>query len=149
MLKESGTVVSIAGNRAKVSIMRSEACGHCPAKNMCSTASGNVNVLEVDNSLGAEPGEKVIIEVQPKTLVKASALLYLFPAVAMVAGATTGWLKTGTDLGTIIGTLAGLAASTFFLFLHGRRKSEIGGPVISKVLSRKRIHPAEQSHTYC
>jgi sigma-E factor negative regulatory protein RseC len=137
MLKEKATVVSAEGSRAKVAIMRSEACGNCPARSTCSTASGNINILEVSNRAKAQPGEKVVIELQPDRLVKATLLMYLLPALAMVAGATATWIKTGSDLGTMAGAAAGLAVTTLFLYLHGHRKTGITGPVISEILSRK------------
>ncbi len=135
MLKETATVVSTSPGQAKVAIVRSEACGNCPAKSMCSTASGNINVLEVRNPVKAKPGEKVVIELQPETLIKATAMVYLFPATAMVVGTTVGWLKTGSDLGAIIGALTGLTAASLYLFWHGRREKPANGPTISKVLS--------------
>ena len=135
MLKEAATVVSTSDKRAKVAIVRSEACGNCPAKTMCSTASGNSNVLEVRNPVEAMPGEKVIIELQPAALVKATALVYLLPATAMLVGATAGWLKAGTDLGAIIGAVSGLAISALFLFLHADRRERGNGPTISHIMA--------------
>ena len=134
MLKETALVVSTSHGQAKVAIVRSEACGNCPAKSMCSAASGNINVLEVRNPVEARPGEKVIIELQPEALVKATAMVYLLPATAMVAGATAGWLQTGSDPGAMFGALAGLGLATLFLFLHGRIGNASKGPIISKVL---------------
>ena len=146
MLKETAMVVSTSTGRAKVAIVRSEACGNCPSKSMCSTASGNLNVLEVRNPVEARPGEKVMIELRPNALVKATAMVYLLPATAMVAGATAGWLQSGSDLGAMAGALAGFAAASLFLFLHGRRKKAAKGPTISKVLSPGGIPRTGHSH---
>ena len=146
MLKETAKVVSTSHGRAKVAITRSEACGSCPAKSMCSTASGNINVLEVRNPVEARAGQTVIIELQPGTLVKATAMVYLLPTVAMVAGATAGWLQAGTDLGSMLGALAGLIAASCFLFWHGRRDKPVKGPTISKVLSPSGIGHLGHSH---
>jgi sigma-E factor negative regulatory protein RseC len=146
MLKETAKVVSTSHGRAKVAITRSEACGNCPAKSMCSTASGNINVLEVRNSVEARAGQTVIIELQPETLVKATAMVYLLPAVAMVTGTTVGWLKTGSDPGAMIGALVGLIAASCFLFWHGRREKPAKGPTISKVLSPSGIGHIGHSH---
>ena len=74
MLKETATVVSTSPGQAKVAIVRSEACGNCPSKSMCSTASGNINVLEVRNPVEAKPGQKVIVELGPAALVKAQQI---------------------------------------------------------------------------
>ena len=146
MLKETATVVSTSAKRAKVAIVRSEACGNCPAKSMCSTASGDINVLEVRNTVKARPGEKVIIELAPEALVKATSMVYLAPATAMVAGATVGWLPTGTDVGAMIGALAGLAIAFLSLFWHGRRGKVMKGPTISEILSPGRNPHTGHSH---
>jgi len=151
MLKETATVVSTSPGQAKVAIVRSEACGNCPSKSMCNTASGNINVLEVRNPVEAKPGEKVVIELQPETLIKATAMVYLFPATAMVVGTTVGWLKTGSDLGAIIGALAGFAAASLFLYLHGRKHDSEKGPKISKVLSPgsvSNIDHSQKAHSF-
>jgi sigma-E factor negative regulatory protein RseC len=104
---------------------------------MCSAAaSGNLNVLEVRNPVEAKPGEKVIIEVQPAALVKAATLVYLLPATVMLGGATVGWLRTGTDLGAIIGAVSGLVISALILFFHVDRKERGNGPTISHIMAR-------------
>lgn len=134
MLKETAMVVSTTSNKAKVAIVRSEACGHCPAKNMCHTTSGGINILEVGHTMEVRPGEKVVIELHPQALVKATTMVYLVPATAMVAGATLGWLRSGTDMGAMIGALGGFLVTSLFLFLHGRKNRQTSGPVISEVL---------------
>ncbi len=135
MLKETAMVVSTSANKAKVAIVRSEACGNCPAKSMCNTASGNLNILEVGNPVHARPGQRVLIELRPEALLKATTLVYLVPATAMVAGATTGWLQTGTDMGAMIGALGGFLITSMFLFLHSRKNRDTVGPVISEIQS--------------
>jgi positive regulator of sigma E activity len=113
---------------------------------MCSAASGNINVLEVRNPVEARPGQKVIIELCPGTLVKATAMVYLAPATAMVAGATAGWLKTSSDAGAMIGALVGFAAVSLFLFFHGRGGKTTKGPTIAEILSPSRIPHTGRSH---
>jgi sigma-E factor negative regulatory protein RseC len=146
MLKETAMVVSTSPGQAKVAVVRSEACGRCPAKSMCSTASGNINVLEVMNPVEAKPGQKVVVELQPEALVKATAMLYLLPAVAIVTGATAGWLRSGSDFGAMIGALAGFAAASLFIYLHGRKQKTGKGPKISMVLAPGGIPNIGHSH---
>jgi sigma-E factor negative regulatory protein RseC len=133
MLEESASVVSVEGNLARVSLTRSEACGSCSAKNMCHPTGEKSMEMEVLNSAGAQPGDRVIISLPPGDLLKASATAYMLPAIAAVAGGAIGWKKTGTDIGAIIGCLAGLILATIWLFIQSRRKA---GPVpfISRIL---------------
>ncbi len=146
MLKESAMVISVSTGKARVALVRSEACGDCAAKSMCNPASGNLNVMEVGNPVEARPGEKVIISLPSKELLKATAMAYLMPAAAMVAGATLGWLKTNTDPGAIIGAFTGFAVSFLFLFGHSRRKKTDHGPEISKVLVSAGFIQNEHGH---
>jgi sigma-E factor negative regulatory protein RseC len=134
MLKESAMVMSVSTGKARVALVRSEACGDCAAKSMCNPTSGNVNVMEVGNPVEARPGERVLITLPSGDLLKATALVYLLPAAAMVAGAAAGWLRAGTDLGAMAGALAGIAAASGFLFLYDRKEKATKGPTISEVL---------------
>jgi len=133
MLEETASVVSIDGDRARVTLTRSEACGSCSAKNMCHPTGEKSMVMDVLNPAGAEPGDKVIISLPPGDLLKASASAYMMPAVAAVTGGAIGWSRTGTDIGAIIGCLIGLTLASIWLFIQSKKKA---GPVpfISRVL---------------
>ena len=135
MLEETAMVVSVTRGRATVSLVRSEACGDCAAKNMCHPSSDGTMQMEVDNPIGAKPGERVIIALAPSVLLKASTLAYLFPATVMVAGAAIGWSRTGTDMGALFGALIGFTVSSLYLFVYSRVKKNTQGPAISKVLN--------------
>ncbi len=134
MLEESAQVISVAGNRAKVTMVRSEACGDCAAKDMCHSTPENTMEMEVDNPAGAHPGDRVVISLTSSDLLKASALTYMLPAFVMVVGATIGWARTGTDLGALIGAGAGFAASFLFLFFYSRRGNSESAPRITRIL---------------
>ena len=133
MLEETASVVSLEGSKAKVVMVRSDACGACAAKDMCHPSSGETMEMVVLNSAEAKPGDRVIVSLPPGELLKASASAYLLPAVATVTGGAIGWSRTGTDPGAIAGSVIGLAAATIYLFWQGRKK---GGaiPFISRVL---------------
>jgi positive regulator of sigma E activity len=89
--------------------------------------------MEVKNLAGAHPGDKVIVSLPPAELLKASATAYLMPAVAAVAGGAVGWSRYGTDGAAIVGTVAGFALATLYLFWQGRKDRELI-PFISRVL---------------
>ncbi|UCF30426.1 MAG: SoxR reducing system RseC family protein [bacterium] len=134
MLEETAKVVSVSHNSATVSLVQSAACGSCSAKSMCHPASDGTMLMEVGNTLGARPGETVVISLPPTALLKASTLAYMFPALLTVMGGAVGWSKTGRDSGAIVGAAAGFALASLFLYLHGRRKKGIETPSISRIL---------------
>lgn len=134
MLKESGMVVSTDKDRATVLLVRSEACGNCPAKAACHATSDGNMTMEVTNHVEARPGDRVEIELEPSALLKASTLAYLMPALVTLVGAFIGWSLVGSDAGAMAGAAGGLAASSLFLFLYSRLKKNMEIPVISRVL---------------
>ena len=134
MLEESARVVSATGNQAVVALVRSEACGSCGARSICHPTAEGAMQMQVGNPIGARPGDNVVVTLPPEALLKASAMAYMFPAVTAVAGAAIGWSRTGTDAGAMAGAGLGLLVAFIALFIHGRRKKETGGPVISRVV---------------
>jgi sigma-E factor negative regulatory protein RseC len=137
MLEETGSVVAIEGDQARVTLVRSEACGSCSAKHICHPTSSKTMEMEVLNKAGAKPGDKVIISLPAEELLKASTSAYLMPAMAAVAGAAIGWNRSGTDAGAIIGCAVGLVLAFAWLFIF-QRKRKGPGPFISRVLESGR-----------
>jgi sigma-E factor negative regulatory protein RseC len=133
MLEETAAVVSLAGDRATVALVRSDACGGCAAKHMCHPSSGKTMQMEVKNVAGAHLGDKVVVSIEPSELLKASATAYMMPAVAAVAGGAVGWSRYGTDGAAIAGTVLGLVLASLYLFWHGRKNRD-SIPFISRVL---------------
>ena len=137
MLEETASVIATEGNRARITLVRSEACGACSAKHICHPTSSKTMEMEVLNSAGAQAGDKVIISLPPEELLKASFSVYLMPAVAAVAGAAIGWSRSGTDTGAIIGCAIGLALASAWLFTLGRKR-RAPAPFISRILESGR-----------
>ncbi len=134
MLEETAQVLTVDGRLATVAMVRSEACGECGARDICHPTSGTTMQMEVENSVGAHPGDRVLITLPASSLLKATTLTYLFPAFIMVAGAAVGWSRTGTDMGAIIGAGVGFAASFLFVFIYSRRSKGEGLPTITRIL---------------
>lgn len=128
---EEATVTGTApGGRVQVTVARGEACHACAAKGACQALGGQTKdiVLLVDNDLDAGPGDRVRITMAESAVVKASAVLYLLPALGLIGGATGGWglaLSRGwqADPPAIIGALAGLIVGFALSRLVGGRMS--------------------------
>lgn len=134
MMEEKAQVLSVEGHRAKVAMVRSEACGECGAKDLCHPTTGTTMQMEVENPIAAHPGDRVIITLPASSLLKATTLTYMFPAFLMVAGAAVGWSRTGTDMGALIGTGVGFAGSFLFVYYYSRSGKSGGLPRITKIL---------------
>lgn len=73
---------------AWVKTSRSSECQSCSAHGSCEGAKEHE--VEVMNPVGARQGDSVIIAIQTGSMIKLSALLYLFPVFCMILGAALG-----------------------------------------------------------
>lgn len=111
--QETGSVVGLdGGGRAQVKILRVDACDACEAKGACHALGGGAKslVVDVENTLGAEVGDLVVLGMPEVSVVKASTAVYLVPAVGLIGGAFAGWRFGGMegDGVALLGALAGL-----------------------------------------
>lgn len=114
--QETAIVTGISQDgRAVVKVRRAEACQACSAKSACTALGGKTQdmVLVVDNTLGAKPGDSVVLTLSEANFIKASAVLYLVPALGLIGGALAGSsyaeeFGLASDPASILGSLAGL-----------------------------------------
>ena len=116
MATEEGIVFkmgSSAAGTAWVKTTRSSACASCSSKDACHVGGGGKEMeVEAINTAGARVGDRIVLNIKTASLLKATFLLYVFPILAMIAGAVLGQkvaLMRGTDP-------SGLSALFGFLF---------------------------------
>ena len=86
--EEQGVVIEISGNMAKVKSNRHGDCKNCGA-----CPGDNATVLEVQNPLGAKPGQRVVFEIKEENMLKAAFVVYILPIIAILLGSMFGaWL---------------------------------------------------------
>jgi len=114
MFEESATVVESSGDTLWVETRPRSACSQC-AGGGCTTAVVaklfriKRNRLELENHLGAVPGERVVIGIPDDLLIRAALSAYLLPLLVLVAGAALGAaLGLGEGYQSLL-ALAGLA----------------------------------------
>ena len=91
MATEEGIVCRIDTITAWVATTRSGACETCASKGSCSTlSSGRKMEVQAVNTAGAQAGDRVVINFRTASLFKLSFMLYIFPILAMFAGALLG-----------------------------------------------------------
>jgi positive regulator of sigma E activity len=118
---EIGTVVEKeTDGRIKVLIRRTEACGSCEAKKACAAFAGNSSdiTLILENTLEAEVNDEVVIGLSEAAVVKASAAVYLVPAVNLIFGGIigvgiAGFFHTDKDTAVLIGAGLGFCVGLF------------------------------------
>lgn len=98
-LRETGRVIEVSGTMAKVIITRHSSCESCGA---CGIGAKPEIDFMLKNNIGAQVGDRVVIEIRSNALFKAAFLVYIIPLAALIAGFL---------LGQRIGALKGLAPS--------------------------------------
>lgn len=127
-MTQIATVERILDNsHAEISVPRKSACGHdCEECAGCGV-SGTAVHTRARNPIGAQPGQKVVVESSTKKMLRIVALVYLVPVALFLAGYLMPAL-----LGAAVGvqyTAAGLgfAAGIAFAIAYDRRLRAKGG----------------------
>ncbi len=81
-MKLKGIILSTEGDFADVKI-NAEACKKCPGNIFCGKG---VKIVRAKNKIGAKKGDEVIIYEPENIAIFISALLFLFPVFAFLAG---------------------------------------------------------------
>jgi len=88
---EEGIVTRIADDRAWVRVVRSSMCEICKVKDSCATVNGEAEAESL-NAAGASVGDRVIISINTRSLIRSASLFYLVPTSCLLAGALAGRL---------------------------------------------------------
>lgn len=106
MATEEGVVFKMGepgAGTAWVKTTRTSACKACSSRHACQVeGSGKEMEVEAINSADARVGDRIILNIETASLLKATFLLYVFPILAMIAGAL---------LGQTVGVMKGLDPS--------------------------------------
>lgn len=117
----------IDANHAEISVPRKSACGHdCEECAGCGVSGAAVHAKAV-NTIGAMPGQKVVVESSTKKMMYIVVLVYLIPVVLFMAGyLITAFLTTAVGMQyfvAILGFAVGIAAA----IAYDRRLRARGG----------------------
>jgi sigma-E factor negative regulatory protein RseC len=87
-MQEKGIVIESSGGRAQVRIERTESCEGCHG--CLYKEDGHFMVADVVDRVGAAPGDRVCIETEGASPVKASLLVFGVPLLMLFAGYAVG-----------------------------------------------------------
>jgi sigma-E factor negative regulatory protein RseC len=131
---ETGIIIKIDGKKATVKINKAQACSHCKSK--CMESDGFM-ITEAINSVGANIGDVVKLEINSKTALRAILIVFGLPLVIMLAGVFIAIIITNNQayiiaVGVIMLLLAIIPLKAYDNHL---RKKETCGITIIEVLS--------------
>ncbi|MFY9941424.1 MAG: SoxR reducing system RseC family protein [Desulfobacterales bacterium] len=90
MATEEGFVIKLeSASTARVKTNKKSACVGCQSRNSCN-AIGNDREVEALNPAGAQVGDRILLQIETGSFLKATFLLYLFPIICMFVGAVIG-----------------------------------------------------------
>ena len=159
MPENIGIVIKTEKNDfAQVLLDRKSACGGCQSTGSgCHSCLASANKIQsrVINTVGANVGDVVKIQLSFESLSTGAAILYLLPIMAMLCGAFAGsWLtellNISEMLGSILGALCGLVFGFIIVTLIDRRpdmRRKIT-PVITDIV-KPYIGMSVTNKTYC
>ena len=137
-MNQQGFIIEIVDDKtAKLKMQRHSACAHC---GKCITSSETKDiVVEVDNSIGAKVGDRVEVNMDGVRVMKATAIAYIIPLVALLAGTIGAYfvLQTvGITSGIeIISAVVGIIATglAFLAIRKNDKKFRDSGEYIPKI----------------
>jgi len=117
-MEEKGRVVKVESGVAQVEMERTSACARC---GICLQSSGDKPILYVKDSLGARPGDEVLVSIESKQILKTAFLIYLFPLVGLIGGYFLGQAILGKEIAGIIFAALGFFTALLFLYQYDKR----------------------------
>lgn len=137
-MTERGVVTKVKGNKATVSFDRKSACDNC---HMCAVTKDGMKVeIVVENTLGANVGDFVSIEMGDKFVLTAATIVYIIPLVLVFAGLMIGRILS--DLAEILFAVGGLVIGFVIAFLLDRlviRKKKGFSPRMKEICPQETV----------
>lgn len=143
-MNQQGYIIEIIDEKtAKLKMQRHSACAAC---GKCVTSSEKKDiVVEVDNTIGAKVGDHVEVNMESINVLKATAIAYIIPLVALLVGTIgTYYALERTSLGINIEIISGIVGIvfmliTFFMLKKNDKKfrdSKEYIPIVTRVLGK-------------
>lgn len=143
MIEETARVIDVRDSKVLLETERKSTCQSCSVKAGCGTSTlakvvgRRSSQFVVDNTLGVQVGDQVIVAVEESALVQGSLLMYLMPLLFMFALGIIGEYLFASELLTVLTSLLGLALGMLvvrYVLLQSRLKSSIQPHLVRRVL---------------
>ena len=149
MPTEKGIVIKADETRAWVKTEKSSACEGCSSRDACGNPDGGREMeVEAINRANAKTGDLVMISFGTAPLIKVYSLVYIFPILALLAGAVLGqWLSSRLSVDeSLMALILGLlffGGAFFFIKYRSSRMAQRDDyrPVVQRILSVAKSPP--------
>jgi sigma-E factor negative regulatory protein RseC len=109
---EKGVVADSNDGKIIVNIKRHPACGGCKA---CNMQESREMILELENTIGAQKGQSVNIELDDLVILKGACMFYGVPLLGLVLGIFAGKMIADTVMTTYSTEIISALSGIFFL----------------------------------
>lgn len=114
-------------DHAEISVPRKSACGHdCEECAGCGVSGASVYAW-ASNPIGAQPGQKVVVESSTKKMLRIVVLVYLIPVVLFLAGYVITSMLTASVAAQYTVAGAGFVLGIVFAIFYDRWLRARGG----------------------
>ena len=114
-------------DHAEISVPRKSACGHdCEECAGCGVSGASVTA-RAENPIGAQPGQKVVVESSTKKMLRIVVLVYLIPVVLFLAGYVITSMLTASVAAQYTVAGAGFVLGIVFAIFYDRWLRARGG----------------------
>lgn len=135
MKTEEGIVIEGEGSVVKVKVGRHNDCNNCGA-----CPGNSMVVLDVQNPIGAKPGQRVTFEVKETNAVKGAFIVFMLPLIAVFIGAFIGGkIASSISLGLVPCQIAGAIIAFILVLVYikiyekNTKNNKNSLPIISKI----------------
>ena len=116
----------LAGGYATISVPRKSACGHdCEECAGCGVTGAAVRARAV-NPIGAQPGQKVVVQSDSQKMLGIVAMVYLIPVVLFLLGYLGTMTLVSASAAGVVGGI-GFVAGILIAVAYDRRLRRQGG----------------------
>lgn len=99
-MNQQGYIIEIVDDKtAKLKMQRHSACASCGKCQTLSSESKEI-LVEVDNSIGAKPGDHVEVNMENMNVLKATALAYVVPLIFLLVGTIVSYFMLDMIIST-------------------------------------------------
>ena len=144
-MEQQGYIVGIIDEKtAKLKMQRHSACASC---GKCTTTSEKKDiVVEVDNSIGAKLGDRVVVNMESMNVLKAVGIAYIFPLISLLIGTIGTYyvlqLIENTKNIEVISSTVGIIIMVISFFILRKNDSKLREsrqyiPIITKIIVSK------------
>lgn len=131
-MRETGIVEEIIGKNARVRVIKKSACGENCAS--CGGCVPSERTLEAKNSIGAEAGDRVILELAGERVLSAAALVYILPLAVFIAVYFLCMNKIAAESARIVLSTLAAAAVLVSVYFYQRKKGTNYMPDIVEII---------------